>query len=447
MGLHVVILAAGSGTRMKSAIPKVLHTIGGLPMLEHVVRTASTLNPDRIHVIYGNGGDTVPTALAHLDVNWVLQAQQLGTGHAVMQALPFCGDDDQVLVLYGDVPLITTATLLQLLKETPHNGLGLIVTEIDDPSGFGRIVRNEMGNILAIVEHKDASEAQLLINEINTGILTTTVKHLQTWLPAVKNQNKQNEYYLTDIVALAVEEGSPVGGVLAHCHEEVQGVNDRWQQASLEQYYQYIQAKRLASAGVTLYNPATITVHGELEIGCDSIIESGVVFKGQVTIGKRCHIGPNCVLTDVNLGDDVQVLANSVLEGAQVADEVQIGPFARLRPGTVVESQAKIGNFVEVKKSTISVGSKVSHLSYIGDATIGQQVNIGAGTIICNYDGQKKSPTTIGDGAFVGSHTCLVAPVSVGKNAVIGAGSVVTKAVPADKLTLTLRLDQRSVTI
>lgn len=445
MGLHIVILAAGSGKRMASAMPKVLHQIGGLSMLEHVVNTASLLEPDVIHVIYGNGGELVPQTLSHLNVNWVRQARQLGTGHAVSQALPHTHANDQILVLYGDVPLISVRTLRQLLQDTPTNGLGLVVTELDDPLGFGRIIRNDVGNIIAIVEHKDANTTQRKIREINTGILTTSARHLKTWLPLIKNKNKQKEYYLTDIVSLAVHEGTPVGGVMAHCHEEVQGVNDRWQQAQLERYYQKTQAMKLAYSGVTLIDPARLEVRGHVKAGTDTVIDINVILEGNVEIGNNCSIGPNTILTDVVLGDNVTVLANSVITGAKVAKGCQVGPFARLRPGAVLKEQSKVGNFTEVKKSTIGAGSKVNHLSYIGDATIGDQVNIGAGTITCNYDGENKWPTTIDDGAFIGSNSSLVAPVKIGKNAVIGSGSIVAKDAPANQLTLTQRLEHRSL--
>lgn len=445
MGLNVVILAAGSGKRMASKIPKVLHTIGGRSMLEHVIATAQLLEPKKIHVIYGSGGDQVKAALSHMDVNWVFQSEQLGTGHAVGQAVPHCDPEDQILVLYGDVPLISVRTLRQLIQESPPHGLGIVVTELDNPSGFGRIVRNEMGNILAIVEHKDATSKQRLINEINTGILTVGVKHLRDWLPKLKNQNKQKEYYLTDVVALAVQEGIPVGGVMAHCHEEVQGVNDRWQQSILERYYQTLQAQRLAFSGVTLIDPTRLDVRGQVRVGIDTMIDANVLFEGHVEIGENCTIGPNVVLKDVVIGNNVQIFAHSVLEGTRVSAHAQVGPYARLRPGTVIEAKAKVGNFVEVKKSTIGTGSKINHLSYIGDASVGDQVNVGAGTITCNYDGENKWPTTIGSGAFIGSHTSLVAPVKIGNNAQIGAGSIITKDVPADQLTLTHRLEPRSL--
>lgn len=445
MGLHIIILAAGSGKRMASTIPKVLHQIGGLSMLEHVVHTASLLGPDKIHVIYGSGGERVPKALEHLDVHWVKQDKQLGTGHAVAQALPFCDMGDHVLVLYGDVPLISVRTLRQLLQDTPNNGLGLVVTELQDPSGFGRIIRNDVGNIIAIVEHKDATAVQRKIKEINTGILTSTVKHLKTWMPRLKNKNKQKEYYLTDIVSLAVAEGTPVGGVMAHCQEEVQGVNDRWQQAQLERYYQKMQAMKLAYSGVTLIDPSRLDIRGQVKVGVDTTIDINVVFEGHVEIGSECYIGPNVILKDVTLGDHVTIEANSVIEGAKIAAHAKVGPFARLRPGAVLKEKVKVGNFVEIKKSILGTGSKAGHLAYIGDTTIGENVNIGAGTITCNYDGENKWQTNIDDGAFVGSNSTLVAPVKIGKDAMIAAGSILTKDAPAEQLTLTHRLEPRSL--
>ncbi|MCH9643847.1 MAG: bifunctional UDP-N-acetylglucosamine diphosphorylase/glucosamine-1-phosphate N-acetyltransferase GlmU [Gammaproteobacteria bacterium] len=445
MGLHIVILAAGSGKRMASEAPKILHCIGGVSMLERVVMTAQSMKPEAIHVIYGNGGELVPTTLQHLPVNWVKQDEQLGTGHAVSKALPFCNAKDQILVLYGDVPLISIRTLRQLKRDTPHNGLGLVVTELEDPAGFGRIIRNEMGNITAIVEHKDATPTQRKIQEINTGILTTSAKHLKEWLPKLKKENKQGEYYLTDIVALAVDDGHPVGGVMAHCHEEVQGVNDRWEQAHLERYFQETQAKLLAYSGVTVRDPARLDVRGQVKVGKDVILDVNVVMEGNVEIGNGCIIGPGVVLKDVTIGRDVEIKANSVLEGAKVGDDCVVGPFARLRPGTVLEKQAQIGNFVEIKKTRIGKGSKVNHLTYMGDSTVGKSVNVGAGVITCNYDGVNKWPTTIADGAFVGSNCSLIAPVKIGKNATIGSGSIITKDAPADRLTLSVNLEQRAI--
>ena len=445
MGLNVVVLAAGNGKRMASQLPKVLHPIAGVSMLERVVTTAQALKPDVIHVIYGNGGELVPTTLKHLSVNWIKQDEQLGTGHAVSQALPFCNPKDKVLVLYGDVPLISIRTLRQLSRDTPNNGLGIVVTELKDPSGFGRIIRNEMGNIIAIIEHKDATPAQRKIREINTGILTTSAKHLKNWLPKLKNENKQGEYYLTDIVELAVDNGHPVGGVMAHCREEVQGVNDRWEQAHLERYFQETQAKLLAYSGVTIRDPSRLDVRGQVKIGKDVTLDINVVMEGNVEIGNGCFIGPGVVLKDVTIGKNVEIKANSVLEGAKIADECIIGPFARIRPGTVLEKNAHIGNFVEIKKSRVGKASKVNHLTYLGDCTVGKDVNIGAGVITCNFDGVNKWPTIIADGAFVGSNCSLVAPIKIGKNATIGSGSIVTKDAPGDRLTLSMNIEQRSI--
>lgn len=445
MGLHIVILAAGSGKRMASSIPKVLHKIGGVSMLEHVVATAQLLEPEAIHVIYGNGGNLVPQTLSHLPVNWVKQDQQLGTGHAVSQALPYCNVNDTVLVLYGDVPLISVRTLRQLLQDTPTNGLGLIVTELQDPEGFGRIIRSDVGTIMAIIEHKDASPSQRKIKEINTGILTTTAKHLKAWLPSLKNKNKQKEYYLTDIVALAVNEGTPVGGVMAYCHEEVQGVNDRWQQAQLERYYQRSYAQKLAYSGVTLIDPDRLDIRGQVKIGTDTVIDVNVILEGHVEIGNNCSIGPHVILKNVTLDNNVTILAHTLIDGAQIAKGVIVGPFARLRPGTVLMEGAKVGNFVELKQSIIGHRSKAGHLSYLGDATIGDDVNIGAGTITCNYDGENKWSTAIDDGAFIGSNSSLIAPVKIGKNAVVAAGSIIAKDAPSDQLTLTHRLEHRSL--
>lgn len=436
MGLKVVILAAGKGKRMESEIPKVLHPLGGIPLLQRVIDTAETLKPDRIFVVYGNGGSHVRDELTHLPVTWIHQDKQLGTGHAVLQAIPECKDKDNVLVLYGDVPLITTKTLKQLLKDTPRNGLGLIVTELEDPSGFGRIIRNEMGNIVAIVEEKDATNRQREIKEINTGIITTTAKLLKSWLPDLKNNNKQNEYYLTDIVALAVSTGHPVGGIMAYCHEEVRGVNDRWQLATLERYYQYNYAKELCYSGVTVADPYRIDIRGHLETGIDVFLDVNVVIEGKVKIGSNCVIGPNVILKDTTIENNVTVLANSVVEGAIIKEQASVGPFARVRPGTVVERNAKIGNFVETKNTILGEGSKANHLTYLGDATIGRGVNIGAGTITCNYDGVNKWPTTIGDSAFIGSNTALIAPITIGDKATIAAGSTISKNAPSGMLTL-----------
>lgn len=436
MGLNVVILAAGKGKRMMSSKPKVMHELGGIPMLERVVNTAKSLDPKNIFVVYGNGGSIVREDMDYLPVEWVEQSEQLGTGHAVLQAIPNLDDKDKVLVLYGDVPLISKETLEHLLKDTPYNGLGLMVTELEDPTGFGRIIRNEVGNIVAIVEHKDANANQLKINEINTGILTTTAKHLKKWLPALKNENKQQEYYLTDIVALAVSRGVPVGGVLIRQWEEVQGVNDRWQLAKLERYFQFSSARRLAFSGVTVRDPMRLYIRGEVDIQQDVELDLNVILEGKVRIGSNSKIGANVMLKDVEIGEGVEILPNSMIEGAKIASGATIGPFARIRPGTTIDENAKIGNFVEVKKTHVGKSSKASHLTYLGDTHIGENVNIGAGTITCNYDGVNKFKTVIEDGAFIGSNASLVAPIKIGKNATVGAGSTVSKEAPDNELTV-----------
>jgi bifunctional UDP-N-acetylglucosamine pyrophosphorylase/glucosamine-1-phosphate N-acetyltransferase len=445
MRLSVIILAAGKGKRMSSDIPKVMHPLAGIPLLERVVNTAKSLKADAIYVVYGNGGSTVRQSLDYLPVHWVEQEKQLGTGHAVLQALPHCSDRDRVLILYGDVPLITTATLENLLEATPPNGLGLVVAELADPTGLGRIVRNAMGNIIHIVEHKDAQQEQLKIREINTGIMTASAAHLKKWLPQLKNTNRQKEYYLTDVVALAVADGCPVDGVITPCAEEVQGVNDRWELAKLERYYQLILAKKLALAGTRILDPHRIDVRGDdIEIGQDAVIDVNVVMEGRIRIGKNSQIGPNVYLKNVVIGDNVDVLANSVIEDAMIANDCHIGPFARIRPGSILEAGAKVGNFVEMKKTTLGAGSKAPHLTYLGDAVIGRNVNIGAGTITCNYDGINKWPTTIEDNVFVGSNTSLVAPLKIGKGATIGAGSTITQDSPAEQLTVA-RTPQKTI--
>lgn len=436
MGLKVIILAAGKGKRMASDIPKVLHPLGGVPLLTHVVKTAQKLSADSIYVIHGNGGSKVQERLNDLPVNWIHQHQQLGTGHAVMQALPYCDDNDQVLVLYGDVPLISKETLERLLKGALFRGLGLVVAELPDPTGFGRILRNDVAHIIGIVEHKDATPAQRKIKEINTGIMTTFAGHLKEWLPKLTNENTQQEYYLTDIVALAVASGIPVGGVTVNQIEEIQGVNDRFQLASLERRYQQRFARELMYSGVTIMDPNRIDIRGEVEISNDVILDINVVLEGKVKIGKNCYIGPNVILRNSSLENNVIVQANSMVDGSEIQSDCEIGPFARIRPGSKVLNKARIGNFVEVKKSTVGFGSKVMHLSYIGDASIGGNVNIGAGCITCNYDGINKWSTSIEEGAFIGSNVALVAPVTIGKEATIGAGSTITADAPAGQLTL-----------
>lgn len=445
MSLNIVILAAGSGNRMQSNLPKVLHQLAGVSMLERVVNVAKELEPKNIYVVYGNGGKQLTQTMQHLSVTWVAQQHMLGTGHALQQVLPQLKDRDQVLVLYADVPLISKKTLTSLLKSTPRNALGLVVAEFNDPTGFGRIIRNEGGNIVAIVEHKDATKQQLQIKEINTGILTTTVQHLKEWLPRLKNKNSQKEYYLTDIIAMAVEAGFYVGGALAHCQEEVRGVNNLHELSQLERYYQRQKAVELMRRGVTIMDPTRFDLRGELQIGKDVIIDINAVIEGDVSIGANTTIGPNVVLRNAKIGKNVTIKSNSVLEDCTVYPDCQIGPFARIRPGSVIKQNAHVGNFVEIKNATLGEGSKANHLSYLGDAVIGKNVNIGAGTITCNYDGAYKHKTTIKDGAFIGSNTELVAPITIGEKATIGAGSTITTDAPADQLTIA-RSEQISIT-
>ena len=435
-GLQVIILAAGKGQRMMSDLPKVLHPLGGKSLLERVINTAQQLHPQAIHVVYGNGGAAVSETLRHLPVNWVEQTQLLGTGHAVLQALPYCADDQRVLVLYGDVPLISVNSLKTLLTQTPPEGLGLIVAELSQPDGFGRIIRNQQGHITAIVEHRDANDQQLKIQEINTGIMTAPAAKLKEWLPQLKNSNQQQEYYLTDVIALAVKQGLFVQGVKAASNEEIRGVNDRVELAALERFYQRQMANALMRQGVTVADPNRLDIRGEVTIAADVFLDINVILEGRVVIGRNSRIGPNVWLKDVEIGTDVDIFSHSVIEGAVIEGSCKVGPCARIRPGTVLEAGATVGNFVEVKKTRIGVGSKAHHFGYLGDTTIGHHVNIGAGTVTCNYDGHSKHATIIEDGAFIGSQTALVAPVKVGRNATIGAGSTITRDAPSEALTL-----------
>lgn len=432
--LHVVILAAGQGSRMKSSLPKVLHKIAGRPMLHHVIVTAQTLCAAGIHGVIGHGADQVKTASADHKVNWVMQDQQLGTGHAVAQALPDLPDDARVLVLYGDVPLTTSDTLQGLVQNLDDKTLGLLTVTLSNPQGYGRILRNSAGQVTAIVEQKDASVEQLAICEVNTGILAVSARHLKTWLPQLSSSNVQGEYYLTDIIAMAVQAGMTVKVAQPDNAFEVQGVNNRVQLAELERWYQSREAGRLMTEGATLADPARVDVRGELSIGNDVLIDINVVFIGKVTLGSHVSIGPGCVITDSTIADGAQIHAHSVLEQASVGENAQVGPFARLRPGTQLAANTKVGNFVETKKTIMGEGSKINHLSYIGDATLGAGVNVGAGTITCNYDGVNKFQTVLGDDVFVGSNSSLVAPVTVGAGATIGAGSTITKDVAAQEL-------------
>ncbi len=432
MALSIVILAAGQGKRMRSRRPKVLQSLAGRPLLAHVLDTARALAPDAIHVVIGHGAEMVLGECAADDIQWVMQHEQLGTGHAVLQALPAIPDGHTVLILYGDVPLVSHESLRALIEAAP----ALLTVQLPDPKGYGRVLRGADGQVLGIVEEKDASFAQRAITEINTGILAAPVELLRRYLPQVGKANAQGEYYLPDVIGLAVAEGLSVQGLPGRL-EEALGVNDRSQLAELERLLQRRQAQALLDQGVTLLDPARIDIRGQLSCGLDVVIDVNVVFEGRVSLGDGVHIGANCHLRDCELDSEVTVLPFSHLEGAQVGAGARIGPYARLRPGAVLAADVHVGNFVEIKQAQVGQGSKINHLSYIGDATLGRGVNVGAGTITCNYDGANKHRTRIEDDAFIGSGTMLVAPVTVGENATIGAGSAIREDAPAGKLTLT----------
>ncbi|NMT62731.1 bifunctional UDP-N-acetylglucosamine diphosphorylase/glucosamine-1-phosphate N-acetyltransferase GlmU [Marinobacter orientalis] len=432
--LHVVILAAGQGSRMKSALPKVLHRIAGKPMLHHVMDTARKLGAEGIHGVIGHGADDVKALTPAEDVQWALQEQQLGTGHAVAQALPALPDDARVLILYGDVPLTRAETLENLVDKVSEDSLGLLTVTLDDPDGYGRILRNGAGQVTAIVEQKDATEAQKAVTEVNTGILAVSARHLKDWLPQLSNSNAQGEYYLTDIIAMAADRDVAISVAQPANAYEVQGVNNRLQLAELERWYQRQEANRLMTEGATLADPSRIDVRGNLTVGQDVLIDVNVVFEGAVTLADNVSIGPNCVIRDATIGPGTRVEASSVIDGAEIGGGAQVGPFARLRPGTRLADQTRVGNFVETKKAEVGEGSKINHLSYVGDALLGRNVNVGAGTITCNYDGVNKYRTVIGDGVFVGSNTSLVAPVSLADNVTIGAGSTITRDVETGEL-------------
>ncbi|MCT8558928.1 bifunctional UDP-N-acetylglucosamine diphosphorylase/glucosamine-1-phosphate N-acetyltransferase GlmU [Glaesserella parasuis] len=441
--LSVVILAAGKGTRMYSDLPKVLHPIAGKPMVKHVIDTAKQLSAKQIHLIYGHGGDLLQQRLSAEPVNWVLQAEQLGTGHAMQQAAPFFADDENILMLYGDAPLITAETLEKLIAAKPENGIALLTVVLDNPTGYGRIIR-ENGSVVAIVEQKDANPEQLKIQEINTGVMVASGASFKKWLSQLDNNNAQGEYYITDVIAMANRDGYKVEAVQATNLMEVEGANNRLQLAALERYYQKAQAEKLLLAGVTIIDPARFDLRGTVTHGKDVVIDVNVILEGAIQLGNNVKIGAGSVLKNVVLGDNVEIKPYSVLEDSVIGESADVGPFARLRPGTELAAKAHVGNFVEIKKSTIGEGSKVGHLTYIGDSEIGANVNIGAGTITCNYDGANKFKTIIGDNVFVGSDTQLVAPVTVASGATIGAGSTITKDVAADELVIT-RVPQRHI--
>ncbi|WP_141440223.1 bifunctional UDP-N-acetylglucosamine diphosphorylase/glucosamine-1-phosphate N-acetyltransferase GlmU [Vreelandella titanicae] len=434
--LDIVILAAGKGTRMRSQIPKVLHPLAGKPMVQHVLDTASGLQPDRTHVVIGHGADQLREVLAEKPVKFAVQAEQKGTGHAVAQALEQLGSG-KVLILYGDVPLLQRESLSELLAHVDEQHMGLLTVTLADPTGYGRIVRDDAGEAVAIVEQKDASSAELAITECNTGIMAMTSAQLKRWLPQLSAENAQGEYYLTDVIAMAAAEGIKVCTAQPASAVEVEGVNNRAQMARLERVYQRQLADKLMAQGVALADPERLDVRGHLTCGHDVFIDVGCVFEGEVELGEGVRIGPYCVIKNSTIGAESVIEPHSVIDGTVAAGLNQVGPFARLRPGTRLAVKAKVGNFVETKNADVGEGSKINHLSYVGDARLGRDVNVGAGTITCNYDGANKHHTDIGDNAFIGSNTALVAPVSVGKGATIGAGSTIAKDVTDYALAVT----------
>ncbi|USE36136.1 bifunctional UDP-N-acetylglucosamine diphosphorylase/glucosamine-1-phosphate N-acetyltransferase GlmU [Endozoicomonas sp. SCSIO W0465] len=448
MRADIVILAAGQGSRMKSKLPKVLHPIAGKPMLEHVIlsaqHTQKKVGNGKIHVVIGHGAEQVKNALGHYDLNWVVQEEQLGTGHAVQQALPGCKGADVVLVLYGDVPLIHSSSLQSLLAGSNGERLGLLTINLANPSGYGRIIRDGFGNIQAIVEDKDASPEQLAINEVNTGIMAIPGNKANGWISNLNNDNVQHEFYLTDIVSMAVAEDTPVIHVQPQRPIEVEGVNSRVQLMQLERARQQQLANNLMVNGVTIIDPQRLDIRGDVKTGHDITLDINVVLEGRVELADNVYIEPGCVIRNSVIGEGAVIKAHSILEDAVVAAGCEVGPFARLRPGTELKEKARVGNFVEIKKTVIGKGSKVNHLSYVGDCELGDEVNVGAGTITCNYDGVNKYKTIIGDGAFIGSNSSLVAPVTIGCGATAGAGSTITKNIPDGQLAVA-RGQQRNI--
>ncbi|NQZ81211.1 MAG: bifunctional UDP-N-acetylglucosamine diphosphorylase/glucosamine-1-phosphate N-acetyltransferase GlmU [Colwellia sp.] len=448
MSLSVVILAAGKGTRMRSSLPKVLHPIADRPMVSHVIDSARKLNAENIYVVYGFGGDVLKEALIKEnngdDLTFVEQIEQLGTGHAVDMASPFVKDGEDVLVLYGDVPLTKVSTLERLLTVKPDNGMGLLTVNLADPKGYGRIVRDSSNTVIGIIEQKDANEEQLKIKECNTGILLAKGVDLKRWLANLSNDNAQGEYYLTDIIAACHSEDKIIATAHPDSEIEVEGANNRVQLAGLERAFQLRKAEELMIAGATLRDPARIDIRGELTVGEEVVIDVNCIFEGKVALANNVIVGANCILKNCSIGDNSVIKSNSIIEEADIANQCSVGPFARIRPGTTMLTNSHVGNFVEMKKTTMGEGAKAGHLSYLGDSEIGSKVNIGAGTITCNYDGVNKSKTIIGDGAFIGSNSSLVAPVTIGKMATIGAGSVIAKNVGDDELAVA-RGKQRNI--
>lgn len=442
--LQIVVLAAGQGKRMRSTLPKVLQPVADQPLLAHVLAAAAELAPDRTVVVYGHGGDRVREAMASQPVSWAEQAEQLGTGHAVQQALPQLADSGRILVLLGDVPLLRAETLQRLLDTTPAGALGVLSVRLPDPTGYGRIVRDVNGSVQAIVEHKDATSAQRAIDEINTGVFVLPAAPLAAWLNRLSPDNTQGELYLTDVIAMAVDDGIDVQATVCTDADEVMGINDRVHLAKAERAFQARAVEAIMREGARVADPSRVDIRGSVSVAEDVFIDINVVFHGKVVLGAGTHVGPNCMVSDAVIGAGSVVHANSVVEDSRVGSGCQVGPFARLRPGTELRDGAKAGNFVEIKKSVVGEDSKINHLTYVGDAVLGQRVNVGAGTITCNYDGANKHQTIIGDDAFIGSGVELVAPVEVGRGATIGAGSTIAKPAPDEALTLE-RARQRTI--
>ena len=447
MSLSVVILAAGKGTRMRSSLPKVLHAIADKPMVSHVIDSARQLGAVNIYVVYGFGGEVLKATLTKDgmgdDLTFIEQTEQLGTGHAVDQASPFLKDDEDVLVLYGDVPLTKVSTLDNLLQAKPENGMSLLTVYLANPTGYGRIVRTE-GQVVGIIEQKDAKPEQLLINEANTGILFAKGGDLKRWLSGLSNDNAQGEYYLTDIIAAAHSEGKIIATAHPETEIEVEGANNRVQLAALERAYQARLAEELMIAGASLRDPARIDIRGSLNIGSEVSIDVNCIFEGSVTLANNVKIGANCILKNCSISNNAEIKPNSIIEDASIGESCSVGPFARIRPGSVMNKDSHVGNFVEMKKTTLGEGTKAGHLTYLGDALIGKNVNVGAGTITCNYDGVNKSQTVINDNAFIGSNSSLVAPVSIGDSATVGAGSVIAKDIDKGELAIE-RSKQRNI--
>ena len=432
--LHIVVLAAGKGSRMRSALPKVLHQVAGKPLLAHVLDSARQLKPAVIHVVVGHGKDAIKQTFAEQNISWVEQTQQLGTGHAVLQALPNISDSARVLMLTADVPLISATTLASMCDSLDSVALALLTAQVSDPTGLGRILRDESDNVYGIVEQKDASAEQQLIEEINSGIMAARAKDLKEWLAAVRSDNAQQEYYLTDIVGIAHQQGNSIATFHPQQNHEVEGINDRAQLARVERVYQRREAQRLMASGVTIIDPKRLDIRGEVEIGTDTVIDINCVIQGPTKIGCNVSIGPNCVITDCQIDDGSVIHANCVLEQTIIGQNVNVGPFARLRPGTELGEGVRIGNFVETKNSKLGPGTKANHLSYIGDSQVGRNTNIGAGVITVNYDGAYKHQTTMGNNVFIGSNSSLVAPIKISDGATVGAGSTITSNVDADQL-------------